>query len=180
MINYQKNNIDENTIRIPDLPGYDLILSQVLEFLGECFPYERFTKNIIQNYIKNEVISKPSEGRKRGYTRAHLIQMILLFYMKPVLTADEIKKVFSLAFNDINNAEDDIITWEEAYSIFKAVYEDRSVSDSEAEEEMIENYLLELMIRDEDIERIKKFINVLILVAKSGAIKRKVKIIIER
>ena len=48
----------------------------------------------------------------------HLIQLVLLSYMRPVLTTEEIKKVFRLAFNEINDRSDDIIAWETAYKIF--------------------------------------------------------------
>lgn len=112
-------NISNNTI-IPyeDLPRYDLFLSQVIDYLNDKFEGENYTNNIVQNYIKNEVISKPEDGKKRGYTKVHLTQLILLSYMRPILTTEEIKKVFGLAFNEINNGEDDIISWEDAYKIF--------------------------------------------------------------
>ena len=101
-----------------DLPKYDLFLSQVIDFLNDKFIEDKYTNNIVQNYIKSEVISKPEDGKKRGYTKIHLVQLVLLSYMRPVLTTEEIKKVFSLAFNEINDRSDDIISWEKAYKIF--------------------------------------------------------------
>ena len=38
--------------------------------------------------------------------------------MRPILTTEEIKKVFKLAFNEINDSNDDILSWEETYKIF--------------------------------------------------------------
>ena len=32
--------------------------------------------------------------------------------MRPLLTTEEIKKVFRLAFNEINDRNDDILSWE--------------------------------------------------------------------
>lgn len=80
-----------NIIEYEDLPHYDLYLSQVTDFLNDKFN-ENYTNNIIQNYIKSQTISKPEDGKKRGYTKQHLIQLILLSYMRPILSSDEIKK----------------------------------------------------------------------------------------
>ena len=118
--------ISENSlISYEDLPKYDLFLSQVIDYLNDKFMDENFTNNIVQNYIKSEVITKPEDGKKRGYTKIHLIQLVLLSYMRPVLTTEEIKKVFSLAFNEINERDDDIIGWQDAYKIFSEIQEER-------------------------------------------------------
>ena len=69
-----------------DLPQYDLFLSQVIDFLNDKFTEDKYTNNIVQNYIKSEVITKPEDGKKRGYTKLHLVQLVLLSYMRPVLT----------------------------------------------------------------------------------------------
>ena len=109
---------EDSIISFNDLPKYDLFLSQVIDFLNDKFEDDNYTNNIVQNYIKSEVISKPEDSRKRGYTKIHLVQLVLLSFMRPVLTTEEIKKVFKLAFNDINDRSDDIISWETAYKIF--------------------------------------------------------------
>jgi len=98
--------------------NYDLFLSQVVEYLNDKFTGGEFTSNIVQNYIKSEVITKPEDGKKRGYTKTHLIQLILLGYMRPLLTTEELRKVFKLAFNEINDTNDDILSWEETYKTF--------------------------------------------------------------
>ncbi len=46
-----------------DLPKYDLFLSQVIDYLNDKFTEDKFTNNIVQNYIKSEVISKPEDGK---------------------------------------------------------------------------------------------------------------------
>ena len=46
-------------------------------FLNDKFPVDKYTNNIVQNYIKSEVISKPEDGKKRGYTKLHLVQLVL-------------------------------------------------------------------------------------------------------
>lgn len=65
-INSLSKEISENSI-IPyeELPQYDLFLSQVIDYLNDKFDADNYTNNIIQNYIKSEVISKPEDSKKR-------------------------------------------------------------------------------------------------------------------
>jgi hypothetical protein len=166
-----------STLSLKDFPKYDLFLSQVIEFLEDLFNDETYTINIIQNYIKSDVIAKPHHGKKKGYTKIHLIQLVFVSYMRPVLSTEEIKKVFNLAFNDINNREDDIITWETAYDLFYEIQKNQAKSSSNLiiDEKKLRGYVDELNIREEDKERIFVFISVLALVAKASFIKNTAK-----
>lgn len=164
-----------NMVSYDELPRYDLFLSQVIDFLNDKFTEDKYTNNIVQNYIKSEVITKPEDGKKRGYTKIHLVQLVLLSYMRPVLTTEEIKKVFSLAFNEINDRADDIISWEAAYKIFS---ETQSKSFTEhltspaVEEEKLEEIIKELELNDKDENSIRTFVVVMSLIAQASAIKK--------
>ena len=170
-----------NSISYDDLPKYDLFLSQVIDYLNDKFENEHFTNNIVQNYTKSEVITKPEDGRKRGYTKMHLIQLVLLSYMRPVLTTEEIKKVFNLAFNEINDRSDDILSWEEAYKTFVEIQEE-SLNDyfitSLTQEEKLEKLVKNFNLDQKDEERIKIFLLVLSLIAEASAIKKLVQKIV--
>lgn len=164
-----------NIISYDDFPQYDLFLSQVIDFLNDKFTEEKYTNNIVQNYIKSEVIMKPEDGKKRGYTKIHLVQLVLLSFMRPVLTTEEIKKVFRLAFNEINDREDDIISWESAYRIFsdiqKESYEsflNSYMNDIDSLKEKMKNF--DLSAKEE--ERIRVFIIVMSLIAQASVIKK--------
>lgn len=175
--------ISQNSmVSYQDLPQYDLFLSQVIDFLNDKFEDEKYTSNIVQNYIKGEVISKPEDGKKRGYTKTHLAQMVLLSYMRPILTTEEIKKVFRLAFNDINDREDDIISWEKAYKVFsdiqKEVFEDFLVG-SHIKEEQVDTILKDSNLSKSDEERIRVFLVVMTLIAQASVIKRLAKKIVD-
>ncbi|MHC6181362.1 DUF1836 domain-containing protein [Clostridium sp. JNZ X4-2] len=183
-INKIAKNISTNTI-IPyeDLPRYDLFLSQVIDYLNDKFQEENYTNNIVQNYIKNEVISKPEDGKKRGYTKVHLTQLILLSYMRPILTTEEIKKVFALAFNEINNGEDDIISWENAYKIFSDLQKNSLEDLMEKEyfnEKRFQNIMkdMNLKVKDKEEERIMVFFVVMSLICQASAIKKLVQNIV--
>ncbi|OOM16642.1 DUF1836 domain-containing protein [Clostridium saccharobutylicum] len=164
-----------SSVSYDDLPKYNLFLSQVIDLLNDKFVDEKFTNNIVQNYIKSEVITKPEDGKKRGYTKMHLIQLILLSYMRPVLTTEEIKKVFSLAFNEINDRNDDIISWEEAYKTFVQIQQE-SLDDylitSMTNEEKLEQLVKKFKLKDEQEERIRVFLLVLSLIAEASVIKK--------
>ena len=172
-----------NTSMIPyeELPKYDLFLSQVIDFLNDKFVEDKYTNNIVQNYIKSEVISKPEDGKKRGYTKIHLVQLVLLSYMRPVLTTEEIKKVFRLAFNEINDRSDDIISWEKAYKIFSETQSESFkdfLSKPAVDEEKLDSIISELKLNEKDENSIRTFVIVMSLIAQASAIKKLVQKIV--
>ena len=171
-----------NIVPYEELPKYDLFISQVIEYLNDKFEGEKYTNNIVQNYIKSEVISKPEDGKKRGYTKLHLVQLVLLSYMRPILTTEEIKKVFALAFNKINDGTDDIISWENAYKIFSDLHEDSMddfLSKRPFERDKLENIIDDLELEQSDRKRIEVFLTVMELVSEASAIKKVVQQIIQ-
>ena len=171
-----------SSVSYEDLPKYDLFLSQVIDYLNDKFVDEKFTNNIVQNYTKSEVITKPEDGKKRGYTKMHLIQLVLLSYMRPLLTTEEIKKVFRLAFNEINDRNDDILSWEETYKTFTQIQKE-SLDDylitSLTHEDKLEEIIKNFDLKDKDQERIKIFLLVLSLIAEASVIKKLVQKIVK-
>ena len=164
-----------NMISYDDLPKYDQILYQVIDYLNDKFVDDKYTNNIVQNYIKSEVITKPEDGKKRGYTKIHLVQLVLLSYMRPILTTEEIKKVFSLAFNQINDRSDDIISWEAEYKIFSKNQKetlDSFLSTYIHEEEKLEKIVKELNLNDKEQEKVRTFLLVLSLIVQASIIKK--------
>ena len=183
--NYIKKVAEEisNTSMIPyeDLPRYDLFLSQVIDFLNDKFVEDKYTNNIVQNYIKSEVISKPEDGKKRGYTKNHLVQLVLLSYMRPILTTEEIKKVFRLAFNEINDRSDDIIDWETAYKLFfetQGESFDKYLDATAINDDKLDSIIKDLNLDEKDENSIRTFVVVLSLIAQASAIKKLVQKIV--
>ena len=171
-----------SSVSYEDFPKYDLFLSQVIDYLNDKFIDENFTNNIVQNYIKSEVITKPEDGKKRGYTKMHLIQLVLTSYMRPLLTTEEIKKVFRLAFNEINDRNDDILSWEETYKTFTQIQqetlEDYLIT-SMMQEDKLQEIIKNFDLKEKDEERIKIFLLVLSLIAKASVIKKLVQKIVK-
>lgn len=185
--NYIEQLVNEITksslVSYEDLPQFDLFLSQVIDFLNDKFEDEEFTKNIVQNYAKSEVISKPEDGKKRGYTKTHLIQLVLINYMRPLLTTEEIKKVFKLAFNEINDHNDDILSWEETYKIFTQVQKESlntSLNPVLNHEEKFEKIIKELDLKNNDEERIRIFLLVIFLISEASVIKKLVQKLVDK
>ncbi|OOM81937.1 hypothetical protein CLPUN_07080 [Clostridium puniceum] len=184
--NYIKELMKEisksSSISYDDFPKYDLFLSQVIEYLNDKFVGEKFTNNIVQNYIKSEVITKPGDGKKRGYTKIHLIQLVLLSYMRPLLTTEEIKKVFKLAFNEINDNNDDILSWEETYKIFIQIQEEslnEYLISSLIHENRFDELIKKFNLKGKDEERIGILLLVLYLISKASSIKKLVQKIVK-
>ena len=186
-MDYIRKLIDEtskfSSVTYEDLLNYDLFLYQVIDLLNDKFVDERFTDNIIQNYIKNEVITKTKLGKKRGYTKTHLIQLILLGYMRPILSTEEIKKVFKLAFNEINDTNDDILSWEETYKIFiqnqKESFNQHLIP-TLTNEVKIDEMVKKCNLKDKDEEQIRIFLLVLSLISEASAIKSLVEKIVNK
>lgn len=177
--NYIKELAEEmaksSMISYDDLPQYDLFLSQVIDFLNDAFIDDKYTNNIVQNYIKSEVISKPEDGKKRGYTKMHLTQLVLLSNMRPVLKTEEIKKVFRLAFNEINDRDDDIITWEAAFKVFAEIQKksfDSFINNPIGDTTKLDDIMKEFNLNKKDEERIRIFVLVISLVAQASVIKK--------
>lgn len=169
---------DKSSISYDELPQYDLFLSQVKDYLNDRFDQDNFTNSILQNYIKSDVVSKPEDGRKRGYTKLHLVQLVLLAHMRPILTTDEIRSVFRLAFNDINSREDDILSWEDTYKMFGELQEKSLamdltfIADEKVREKIFDKYLQKYEFNAEEKERIMIFLVVMSLVAQASNIKK--------
>lgn len=177
-----KDVAESNIVPYEDLPEYDLFLSQVIDYLNDRFKGEKFTNNIVQNYIKSEVVSKPEDGKKRGYTKVHLAELVLLSYMRPVLTTEEIRKVFKLAFNEINDRNDDILSWESAYKTFAEIQKesfDEFLVREFFDEKKLDRIIKDFNLKKEEKERILVFLIVITLVAQASAIKNLVKKIVD-
>ena len=94
---------------------------------------------------------------------------------------EEIKKVFRLAFNEINDREDDIISWENAYKIFSDLQQDSFESLIEKEyfnEDKFQNIVKDMNLKIHEEEKIMVFFMVMSLICQASAIKKLVQNIV--
>ena len=106
-------------IKPEEIPNIDLYMDQVTTFmeknLSSTKRYEEdkiLTKTMINNYAKNNLL--PSPVRKK-YTENHILQLILIYYMKSFLSISDIEtmlKPLTEHFWDENSSPN----FEEVYS----------------------------------------------------------------
>ena len=82
-------------IHVDEIPQIDLYMDQVTTFmekhLGELkrYPEDRvLTKTMINNYTKNNLLPPPE---KKRYTKEHLILLIYIYYLKNVVSINDIQ-----------------------------------------------------------------------------------------
>lgn len=84
-------------IRPESIPNIDLYMDQITSFmdtqLADSKRHEAdklLTKTMINNYTKNDLLPPPN---KKKYTKEHLLTLILIYYMKNILSISDIRTV---------------------------------------------------------------------------------------
>lgn len=85
-------------IRYEDIPNIDLYMDQVTTFMDEKLqattrnPGEDkiLTKTMINNYAKNDLLPPPV---KKKYSREHIMILIMIYYLKGVLSFSDIQEL---------------------------------------------------------------------------------------
>ncbi|NLM06450.1 MAG: DUF1836 domain-containing protein [Tissierellia bacterium] len=108
----------EELIRWDEMPEFMLYNDQLCNIARaeiEKFLLEKdsvVTMAMVNNYVKNEIIKKPI---KKKYIREHLASVIVIAFLKQVLSIDEIKKGIELMLNNYSP--------QEAYDMFSELIE---------------------------------------------------------
>lgn len=144
-------------MRVPDklavekLKGYndEMTISQVVLFFERQDIF--FTKTMIQNYVRVEVLPPPED--KRYYTKKHLLLLYMIDELKNVFSLDEIKRLFSPVLSGFGNADMNLVyrCYAQFYESFLQDFEagkDEMASDIESLTKDIEmqNFLLNLSL----------------------------------
>jgi len=97
-----RDTVAEPVLAPEKIPEIDLYMDQVLSLLGNIGEGDpaQLTKAMINNYSKDGLLL-PVKGKK--YTREQLIRILMIYYMKPALSIQEIKRVLATL-----NTSDDI------------------------------------------------------------------------
>ena len=84
-------------IRPGEIPNIDLYMDQVTSFMDEHLQSSKrhekdkiLTKTMINNYTKNKLLPPPE---KKRYSKEHLLILIFIYYMKGILSLDDIKAI---------------------------------------------------------------------------------------
>lgn len=93
------NAVSDVDLADTDIPAIDLYLDQILCLVADKntasakrYRERALTKTMINNYSKDGLIS-PINGKK--YSRAHIVEMLLVYNLKNSLSIEEIKRVLT-------------------------------------------------------------------------------------
>lgn len=91
--------LEDGVIELSDIPQIDLYIDQITTLIdsklsGMCRTSEDklLTKSMVNNYSKEKLIS-PTKGKK--YSREQIIRILMICYLKQVLSIQDIKKILS-------------------------------------------------------------------------------------
>ncbi len=86
-------------IRPESIPNIDLYMDQITSFMdAQLADYKRhdddklLTKTMINNYTKNDLLPPPN---KKKYSKEHLLTLILIYYMKNILSISDIQTILN-------------------------------------------------------------------------------------
>lgn len=164
-------------IMISEIPDIDLYMEQLTSFMDSRLENQKrndqdkvLTKTMINNYTKAGLVMPPINKK---YNKRHVILLILIYYLKNILSISDIKSLFGPVLNNISTPEDDLISLEDIYSTFLEV---KDIELASFYEKMIEksNMIKEKTdaLDKEGKDTAELFLIVIMLVAQANANKK--------
>ena len=105
-----------------DIPDIDLYMDQMTTFIDDKLSHLKrsdsdkiLTKTMINNYTKAGILMPP---KNKKYNKQHIILLIMIYYLKQILSIDDIKSLLSPILNNMDTSDDDLIPINDIYSIF--------------------------------------------------------------
>ncbi len=101
ILQIMRSSFSGKMLRSTDIPSLDLYLDQILTLVadktGKDSENGGLTKTMINNYSKDGLI-KPIKGKK--YSKEHIVQMMLIFHLKGILSIGDIKRILDGVYSD--------------------------------------------------------------------------------
>ncbi len=177
--------LDGKDIRLEDIPDIDLYMDQVTTFIDNKLSYLKrddedklLTKTMINNYSKSKVLL-PSKNKK--YDKNHMILLILIYYLKQILSINDIQTLFSPIFERIEKKGEPTVSLTDIYSLFldvKAKELDHIASDISTKLSFIEEKTFNM--QEDNKELSEMLLSVLMLVTQAYVQKRLAENIIDQ
>ena len=172
-------------IKLSEIPDIELYMEQLTTFIGSRLEGHKehtedkvLTKTMINNYTKAGIVMPPVNKK---YNKRHVIMLILVYYLKNILSIKEIKSLFSPVLNNIATPEDDMIPLEEIYETFLEV---KNIELASFSDELIDKLgtikAKTGALGKEGKEKAKLFLIVIMLAAQADAHKKLAEKIIEK
>ena len=164
-------------ITLSDIPDIDLYMEQVTNFIEEKLGNTKrniddkiLTKTMINNYTKQGLLMPPTNKK---YSKQHIVLMILVYYLKQILSLEDIHSLFGPILKDMSTPDDDVVSLHDIYSIFTDLkdYELEHFSESLGKNmSTINSKIDDLEGESQDLAQL--FLIVIMLVAQANAQKR--------
>lgn len=168
-------------IKVNDIPDIDLYMDQVTTFIENKLGNEKrekkdklLTKTMINNYSKAKILT-PSKNKK--YNKQQMIQLILIYYLKQVLSIGDIHDLFKPLFE--NESKDENLI-NDIYNGFLNFKKDSMKNVSDMLEEM--TALIAGATDNEESQKnedVQMLLTVLMLASQAQACKRAAEAIID-
>ena len=114
-------------ISISDIPDIELYMDQVTTFIDNKLKYHKrtlkdkiLTKTMINNYTKSKILL---QSKNKRYNRQHMILLILIYYLKQILSISDINLLFAPLFKSIASSNDGADYLESLYNGFLQIKE---------------------------------------------------------
>ena len=130
-----------DTISLDEIPNIDLYMDQLTSFMDERLkkttrhPGEDkiLTKTMINNYAKNDLLPPPI---KKKYSKDHLILLIVIYYLKSILSINDIQTLIEPLKRRFHGAEDKL----DLSRIYETLYQLQEESLEPVKEDITKRY----------------------------------------
>ena len=169
-------------IKLSDIPDIDLYMDQVTTFIDSKLGTEKrdkadklLTKTMINNYSKAKILT-PSKNKK--YNKQQMVQLILIYYLKQVLSINDIHALFTPMFQ---LSESNGILIDEIYNVYLKI-KNSTRNDVHATLEQNSDLIAEAVadLKENEKEKAQLLLDVLLLAAQAQAYKRAAEAIIDQ
>lgn len=172
-------------IKLTDIPDMNLYMEQVTTLIDDKLGHLKrsdedkiLTKTMINNYTKSGILMPP---KNKKYTKQHIILLVLIYYLKQILTINDIHALLCPILNDMETLEDDVISIDDIYNTFLEIKQNEFKDYSDI-------FGNQFGLIDEKINKIDSenkstaelFLTVIMLVAQADAQKRLAEKIIDK
>ena len=130
-----------DVISLDEMPNIDLYMDQLTSFMDERLkkttrhPGEDkiLTKTMINNYAKNDLLPPPV---KKKYSKDHLILLIVIYYLKSILSINDIQTLIEPLKRRFYGAEDKL----DLSRIYETLYQLQEESLEPVKEDITKRY----------------------------------------
>ncbi|OGO76773.1 MAG: hypothetical protein A2Y23_05905 [Clostridiales bacterium GWB2_37_7] len=169
-------------IKITDIPDIDLYMDQVTTLIDNKLGNEKrdkkdklLTKTMINNYSKARILT-PSKNKR--YNKQQMIQLILIYYLKQVLSINDIHDLFRPLL--VSESKNEGLT-HDLYTIFLQIKKKSMENVTVILEEMTDLIDQATINKEEHLTQdIHMLLTVLMLAAQAQACKRTAEAIIDK